>query len=65
MKTYSVAVPLFATTVMKIKAASKQQALEKARERADTPSVCHECSRHIECGEVDFDNLTIDCVEEV
>lgn len=65
MKTYSVCVPLFASTVIKVKAESKEAALEKALEKARTPSVCHQCARELEVGDVDTEALTIDCVEEL
>jgi hypothetical protein len=50
---------------MKVTAATKEEALEKVREEACVPHVCHHCSSKIDMGDIDLENLTIDCVEEL
>lgn len=64
-KTYSVLVPLFAYTVIRVKADTPEQALERASDIASAPSLCHQCTKDCEMGEVDLDSLDLDCVCEV
>lgn len=56
---YSVCVPLFASTIVCVRANSPKDALEKAS------TLCHQCSDECEMGEVDIDNLNLDCVTEI
>lgn len=65
MPRYSVAVPVFSTTFYKCTAASPEEALRKAQEKCCPPTVCCQCSADIQVEEIDSDNLTIDCVEEI
>jgi hypothetical protein len=62
---FSVSVPMFASTIIKIRAESAEEALEIAQQTATAPSVCHQCSSDIEVGEVDCESLTIECVCEI
>jgi hypothetical protein len=59
MKTYSVSIPYYASVFVKVKADSKEQALEKAYEHAD-PGLCHLCSERVELCEASGDEADVE-----
>jgi hypothetical protein len=61
MKKFFVSIPIYASATYKIKAETKEEALEKAYERG-TPTICHQCSDEIEISDFDFDGEAV--VEE-
>lgn len=65
MPRYTVSIPLHASTTYECDADSPEQALEKARDEAGSPGLCHQCSRECELGDVDEQHLDIDCVMEI
>lgn len=52
MEKYSVCFSVDATTIVKVEASSEEEAKEKAWREVCAPSVCCQCSREIEIGEV-------------
>jgi hypothetical protein len=52
MKTYSVLITVDASIVVKVEANSEEEAKEIAMEVAETPSICHHCTRRVEVGEL-------------
>jgi hypothetical protein len=52
MKKWHVRIPMYADAFYEIEAENEEAAIEKAYER-HSPSICHQCSQHIELGEFD------------
>ena len=64
MPRYRVILQVDATVEVEVEADNKADALEKGRENAERPSLCHHCSREVEIAEF-IDNDDIDYVEEI
>ena len=66
MKIFLVVVPLKASTIIQVEAENKKQALEKAKNEAEKPEFCYQCSesKSIAVRLVDKEILDIDCVIE-
>jgi hypothetical protein len=62
MKRYLVTIPIFASTTIEVQTKSKIGAINKASDEAHV-SVCHQCAREINIGDLDWDNAEADEVE--
>jgi hypothetical protein len=64
MKRYTVTIPVFCSIQIKVEARSKKHALSKALNEALPPTICYQCSKYLEVGEINVDGACLDGVEQ-
>jgi len=64
MPRYRVVLQVDATVEVEVDAENEAEALERGREEAPRPSLCHHCSRKVEVAEF-TENDDLDFVEEI
>ena len=65
MATYMVVFTTGASSVIEVEASSVEEARKLANKRFDGPSLCHQCSRHINLGDWEHDESDPDFVEKL